>query len=59
MPSEISKMRRMFPERFAFRQAANVAQAFGHHAQAWAKSWRLQLNLCFPFFAWPDGRKTR
>ena len=25
------------PERFAFRQRANVAQAFGHAAQAWAK----------------------
>src|ERR1019366_8584716 len=25
------------PERFAFRQAANVAQAFGHDAQAWVK----------------------
>ena len=25
------------PERFASRQAANVAQAFGHDAQAWAK----------------------
>jgi hypothetical protein len=25
------------PERFAFRQRANVAQAFGHDAQAWAK----------------------
>src|ERR1017187_136966 len=25
------------PERFAFRQGANVAQAFGHDAQAWAK----------------------
>ena len=25
------------PERFAFRQTANVAQAFGHDAQAWAK----------------------
>jgi exosortase/archaeosortase len=25
------------PERLAFRQAANVAQAFGHDAQAWAK----------------------
>jgi hypothetical protein len=24
-------------ERFAFRQAANVAQAFGHDAQAWVK----------------------
>jgi hypothetical protein len=24
-------------ERFAFRQTANVAQAFGHDAQAWAK----------------------
>jgi hypothetical protein len=24
-------------ERFAFRQGANVAQAFGHDAQAWAK----------------------
>ena len=23
-------------ERFAFRQAANVAQSFGHDAQAWA-----------------------
>ena len=25
------------PEGFAFRQSANVAQAFGHGAQAWAK----------------------
>jgi len=25
------------PERFAFRQGANVAQAFGQDAQAWAK----------------------
>ena len=25
------------PERFAFRQGANVAQAFGHDALAWAK----------------------
>jgi hypothetical protein len=26
-----------FPERFVFRQVSNVAQAFGHDAQAWAK----------------------
>jgi hypothetical protein len=25
------------PEGFAFRQRANVAQGFGHDAQAWAK----------------------
>ena len=30
-------------ERFAFRQTANVAQAFGHDAQAWAK---YQCQLC-------------
>jgi hypothetical protein len=31
------------PERFAFRQVANVAQAFGHDAQAWAK-YRIRLT---------------
>lgn len=31
------------PRRIAFQQTANVAQAFGHHAQAWAKH-RIRLT---------------
>ena len=31
------------PERFAFRKRANVAQAFGHDAQAWA-IYRMRLT---------------
>jgi hypothetical protein len=37
MGSVTSEMGGRSAERFAFRQTADVAQAFGHDAQAWAK----------------------